>query len=147
MALNAEMEEVVRDAEERVEQENEIRKFTEWKMRAKTQEHQRHVEQKMQNSRKGTLQFQQDKMAEMLLSGASLPQLFIGTSLIVFVLSSLLASSCHRWRRRRAASECGRDGNGCADTGQSIAAAQRAGNYPRNRGTGTTTWMMYWAQT
>jgi hypothetical protein len=60
----------VREADARVESENELRKFTEWKMRAKAQENQRRLARQLSSGRKDTLQFQQDKMAEMLMGGA-----------------------------------------------------------------------------
>lgn len=61
-----EMEEFAKEAEARAETEAELRKFTEWKMRAKMQESKKRWAGEQFSGRREQLQFQQDKMTEMV---------------------------------------------------------------------------------
>jgi hypothetical protein len=60
------MEEFAKEAEARAETEAELRKFTEWKMRAKMQESKKRWAGEQFSGRREQLQFQQDKMTEMV---------------------------------------------------------------------------------
>lgn len=63
-----EAEEIAKDADARAETEAELRKFTEWKMRAKMQESKKRWAGEQYSGRREQLQFQQDKMTEMVRS-------------------------------------------------------------------------------
>ncbi len=61
-----EAEEIAKEADARAETEAELRKFTEWKMRAKMQESKKRWAGEQFSGRREQLQFQQDKMTEMI---------------------------------------------------------------------------------
>jgi tetratricopeptide (TPR) repeat protein len=65
------MDAVIRKADARAEAEAEMRKFTEWKMRAKMQEAQKRMVSQQSNGRHQTIQVTQDKIAEMMMDRSS----------------------------------------------------------------------------
>ena len=68
-----EAQEVAKDADARAETEAELRKFTEWKMRAKMQESKKRWAGEQGAGRANQIQFQQDKMTEMVRGGNGRP--------------------------------------------------------------------------